>query len=162
MALFATYIDGRLKRKLTLPYLKKESLLTAAEKNFYLALSEALKDNYLIFPKVRLADIICLPILRGSNYYYYLNKIIAKHIDFLICDKKSIKPILIIELDDTSHLSYKREKRDTFINEISKAAELPILHVKNAKNYDYIKVNNEITNLLFKNNANSLAKKTSE
>lgn len=144
------YIESRYKRKLKLPYQKKESLLTESENKFYLALSKALKDEYLIFAKVRLADVICLPILRGSDYYYYLNKIIAKHIDFLICEKENIKPVLAIELDDNSHLSYKRKKRDKFIDEVFKTAQLPILHIKNAKNYDSVKLNNEITNFINK------------
>ncbi len=121
------------------PYLKKEYLLSEAEKKFYFILSEILGNEYLIFSKVRMADLLYLPKMSNSNYYHYQNKIQSKHIDFLICDKENIKPLLAIELDDSSHLKVDRILRDALVNKIFESAKLPVLHIKASD--DYLKEN---------------------
>ena len=118
------------------PYLKRDSLLTEAEKRFYFVLSEIIGNNYLIFPKVRMADLLYLPKMNNSDYYHYQNKIQSKHIDFLLCDKENIKPLLVIELDDSSHLKIDRVLRDTLVDKIFESAQMPILHIKNSADYD--------------------------
>ena len=60
----------------------------------------------------------------------------GSHIDFLICDKQNIKPLLIIELDGNSHLRKDRIERDKFVDEIFKDANLPILHIKVSDSYN--------------------------
>jgi hypothetical protein len=126
------------------PYLKKEYLLTQAEKNFYFILSEILGNDYLIFSKVRMADLLYLPSMSNSHYYHYQNKIKSKHVDFLICDKVNIKPLLVIELDDSSHKKVDRILRDTLVDKIFENAKLPILHIKNSSSYDREKLNDQI------------------
>jgi hypothetical protein len=118
------------------PYLKKEYLLTKAEKDFYFILSEVIGSDYLIFSKVRMADLLYLPSMSNSHYYHYQNKIQSKHVDFLICDKENIKPLLAIELDDSSHKKVDRILRDTLVDKIFENAQLPILHVKFSFAYD--------------------------
>lgn len=119
----------------SLPYRKKYYLFSEAEKKFYDVLKVVLKENYLIFAKVRVADLIYYPSRRGkwqSNF----NRIKAKHVDFVICDKFKISPILVIELDDSSHNRYDRQKRDNFIDQAFNVAQLPILHIKNSYQYN--------------------------
>jgi very-short-patch-repair endonuclease len=118
------------------PYLKNDSLLTEAEKKFYFILSEIIGNDYLIFSKVRMADLLHLPKMNNSQYYHYHNKIQSKHVDFLICDKENIKPLLVLELDDSSHLKIDRILRDTLVDKIFENAQVPILHVKNSATYD--------------------------
>lgn len=72
-------------------------ILTNNEKIYYYALKDILKDTeYLLFSKVRMADII------RTYSERELNKVKGKHIDFIICDKDT-RPILFIELDDSTH-----------------------------------------------------------
>lgn len=97
------------------PYKKKEYLLTKAEKNFFHILQLAVEGTEIyICPKVRLADIIYVN--EKYNYTAYFNKIKSKHIDFLLCDSKTMSPKLAIELDDKSHLDLDTIERDTFKN----------------------------------------------
>lgn len=117
------------------PYLKKEYLLTQAERNFYLVLSEAIGLDYLLFTKVRMADLLYLPKMENSSFYRYQNKIQSKHVDFLLCEKDSIKPLLAIELDDSSHLKVDRVLRDAFVDKAFENAKLPILHIRVASTY---------------------------
>lgn len=130
------------------PYLKKDSLLTEAEKNFYLVLSEIIGGDYLIFSKVRMADLLYLPKMNNSDFYHYQNKIQSKHVDFLLCDKENIKPLLVIELDDSSHLKIDRVLRDTLVDKIFESAQMPIIHIKNSADYDKIALLNQIKTIL--------------
>lgn len=85
--------------------------------------------------------------MTNSDFYHYQNKIQSKHVDFLICDKENIKPVLAIELDDSSHLKIDRILRDTLVDKIFESAKLPILHIKTSANYDKEKLLSQIRNL---------------
>ena len=117
------------------PYAKKEYLLSEAEKKFYFVLVKILGNDYLIFPKVRMADLFYMPKMSNSRFYHYFNKIQSKHVDFLICDKENIRPLLAIELDDSSHYKMDRILRDKLVDKIFEGAKLPIYHVAVSPNY---------------------------
>lgn len=97
------------------PYHKKY-LLTKNEYYFYKRLASITNPTGLqILAKIRLADLI----ETNSNLTYsqqstYFNKIKAKHIDFAIAD--NMKILLLIELDDSSHLRNNVQERDNFVN----------------------------------------------
>lgn len=112
-------------------YLKNDSLLTNSEKKFYFILTDILQDNFFIFSKVRIADIVHVPEWYKTYYWaiYWWNRIKSKHVDFLVCDKLSFEPLLVIEVDDPSHLLPDRKKRDGLVNFVFRKAHLPILHL---------------------------------
>lgn len=123
--------------KETLPFYKKAYLLTNTEKKFYFVLSEILGNDYLIFSKVRIADLVYLPRgINNSDFYHYQNKVQSKHVDFVLCDKENIKPLLVIELDDSSHLRPDRIDRDLLVDRIFENAKLPIKHIGVSQNYN--------------------------
>lgn len=127
-----------------LPYKKKEYLFTNAEKSFYGVLKLILKDeSFSIFAKVRLCDLLYLPNNTDKRSIYW-NKIKSKHIDFIICDDNHVKPILAIELDDSSHNNAKRADRDTFVNKALHDAGLNIIRVRASNTYNV----SELTQLI--------------
>lgn len=113
------------------PYKLRQSILTATELAFYHALCEAL-PHYAICPQVRMADIVT-PTTRS---YRDLNRVANKHVDFVICDRSTLRPIVAIELDDRSHARTDRQERDTFVNNVYLSVGLPIIRVKPQPKYD--------------------------
>lgn len=112
----------------TLPYRRKDYLLSKAERSFFGVLHQAVGDDYWIFAKVRVADLVWMP--RGTeSRQSHFNRIQAKHIDFLLCDPDVVRPILAIELDDSSHQGEDRRSRDEFVDQALRAAGLPLLRV---------------------------------
>lgn len=109
------------------PYIKRRYLFSVAELKFFELLKEIIGDNYYIFPKVRICDII-EPKNKGD--YSNFNRIKSKHVDFLLCTKNPITSKIIIELDDKSHDAPSRQDRDKFVDEIFANAEIPIVHIK--------------------------------
>ncbi|HRA89373.1 MAG TPA: DUF2726 domain-containing protein [Planctomycetaceae bacterium] len=132
--LFGIRIGGRSQASDELPYRQRDDFLSASELSFYRVLISSIGGEHLVCPKVNLADIFF--VARPNENRSYRNKIDRKHVDFLLCDSKSLKPILGIELDDSSHSRRDRQERDEFVDQVFKAAGLPILHVRAAVGYN--------------------------
>lgn len=111
-----------------LPYRRKDYLLSKAERSFFGVLHQAVGQEYLIFAKIRVADLLWMPKGTDSRRSHF-NKIQAKHIDFVLCDHDVVRPMLAIELDDSSHGSATRQSRDAFVDEALRTAGLPLLRV---------------------------------
>lgn len=137
------------KTETTLPYHKTKYLLSIAEKNFFKVLENILDDKYYIFPKIRMSDLLWHS-NRSRDFRYYHNKIQQKHIDFVVCDKNNISPLLAIELDDSSHNYQRAKKNDKLKNEAFKMAGIPLLRVWVRKEYDKDWLTRELENLNIK------------
>ena len=99
---------------------------------------------------VRLADLVYIE--RGTEKRQsYFNRIQSKHIDFVLCDRNDIKPILAIELDDSSHRRADRIARDEFVDNALAQAGLPLLRVPVRANYDPAELRNQIQDAIRKN-----------
>jgi len=131
-------------KNIILPYKKRQYFFSKAERSFYEVLLLALKDNnYTVFSKVRLLDLFYLP--KNTNKpQTHINKIQSKHVDFVICDSQSLKTLLAIELDDSSHLNLNRMERDEFINDIFKQAQFPLLRIPAKASYSVQELKNQI------------------
>ena len=82
---------------------------------------------------MRLADIFF--VANPNKNYSYFGKISQRHVDFLGCDPKTMKPLFGIELDDSSHNSSKKQKSDYFLNKVFEDANLPLLRIRAQREY---------------------------
>ena len=98
-------------------YQKKE-LMTNCEKYFYNVIKK-LNNKYIIIPQVNLATII------NKKTKSYCNELF-RNIDFGIFDKK-FNILLLIEINDKTHLQSSRIERDKKIKKICKDADVPII-----------------------------------
>ncbi len=84
---------------------------------------------------MRLADLLYLP--SGiENRQSYWNKIQSKHVDFVVTDIKNIKPLLIVELDDSTHNQKKRIERDKFLDKALYDAGVQVIHISTQHSYN--------------------------
>jgi very-short-patch-repair endonuclease len=91
-------------------------------------LCQAVDSRYSVFAKVGLGDLLMIP--HGTlNFWTYRNKIDRKHADFVLCAPDDLAPLLVIELDDSSHDRLERRERDFFVDAALDVAGLPILRV---------------------------------
>ena len=123
-------------RTAALPYRRETSLLSPAERSFYEALLVALRDrrDLVVFAKVRLIDLLSVPAGAG-NRRAHVNRVCSKHVDFVLCDRRELRPLLVIELDDASHEREDRRDRDAFVDAALAEADLPILRVRAQRGY---------------------------
>jgi hypothetical protein len=116
------------------PYKLTQSLLTASEKAFYVALMLAAGRRYAVFAKVRLAD-LCQDLDRWADTAAF-NQVSSKHVDFVLCDARTYRPVLAIELDDRSHLRANRRDRDAVVDGIYRTMGLGVFRQWVRRSYD--------------------------
>lgn len=114
-------------------YHLKKSLLTKNEMEFYETLKKVINEDLIIFSMVRLADIFSID--KGKGFQASLNRINSRHVDFLLCQKETLQPVLAIELDDKSHERSDRINRDEFVNQLFDHAGLPLLRYRSKNHY---------------------------
>ncbi len=117
-----------------LPFRRKDYLLTKAERSFYETLLTTLQGSLIVFPKVRLLDLVWLP--KGTEHVQsHRNTVQSKHVDFVLCDRQALKPLLVIELNDASHDSASRKERDQLVANVLAAAGIAMLTVRARQGY---------------------------
>jgi len=117
------------------PYLRRPSIMNQAEARFYLRLTQAVGDTFLIAPKIRLADVIDV---RGDAMEWKgsWNRIAAKHIDFLLVATDSFRPLLAIELDFEASFGTEGRSGDEWLERALMISGMPIMKVKVKRDYD--------------------------
>lgn len=118
-----------------LPYVKKEYLMTNAERSFFKVLQGVVGDKYYIVPQVSLKNIVQVNKYEKLQWKYQ-NQIDRKCVDFVLFDKEYFTPQIVIELDDISHELPLREERDRLVDAVMEKVGLQIEHVKTAYSYN--------------------------
>lgn len=120
-----------------MPYYRRGALMSPAERMLFQALQATCGRQYQVFAKVRIADLIAVK--KGGTRKartIALNRIAAKHVDFVLADPVSMRALCAIELDDRSHRRPDRRQRDRFVDRVFAHAGLPLLRVPAAARYD--------------------------
>ena len=125
------------------------SILTPAERSFFGVLEHALGEQQRLFAKVRLADVIRpAPNPSRSGYQSALNRITSKHVDFVLCDRATLKILAAIELDDKSHSGFERGFRDTFLAEALSSAGIPLVRFSARHSYSTNELRDKIAAMI--------------
>lgn len=114
------------------PYRLREHFLSMPEIALFHLLQKMVGDRYVICPKVALTDIFT--IVRPNENVHYYNKIFRKHVDFLLCDPKTFKPIIGVELVK-SIVRTETRSSDQFMEELFANEGIPLVHVPLGENY---------------------------
>lgn len=129
------------------PYYKNPYFISFAERSFFNILKTIVEDKYYIFPQVSLNSLLKIN-LHGKEYWKYINKINQKSVDFVLVDKTNFNPVLIIELDDMSHILEYRKQRDEFLEKSLTNAGIKYLRIKNQPSYNIAELKEAIFNLI--------------
>ncbi len=124
-------------------YYKKQYLLTKREQEFFQILQRIVQDKYLVFPQIHLDSLLEVK-KSEKNQRTFWNKINRKSVDFVICDKQYLKPLLAIELDDNSHYRWQRQDRDQFVNKTLESVGLKYLRIRAAYSYNFEELKSQI------------------
>ena len=119
-------------------YQKKNRVMNESEQALFINLQKALGDTYIVLSKVRIEDFVEVGKEKAHSYRNHWGlrgRIKSRHVDFLVCDRATTKPLLAIELDGKSHNGAQRKKRDDFVDELYNAISLPIEHIPVGGNF---------------------------
>jgi hypothetical protein len=110
------------------PYQPAKSLFSAAERSFLGVLDQAVGPDYRVFGKVRVADLVSVkPGLSSPARQGALNRIAAKHFDFVVCRSGDLSVVCVVELNDKSHSSQRAKVRDELLTNVCRVINLPLL-----------------------------------
>lgn len=123
-----------------LPYRLRETFLSTPELSLLRVLQSMVGRHYVICPKVSLNDLFY--IVRPNENVHFFNKFFRKHVDFLLCDPKTFKPAIGIELVKPVARNETREA-DQFMEDLFVSAGLPLVHVPSSERYS----ENDLTEL---------------
>lgn len=110
-------------------YMAKNSLMTQAESDFFIILDRAVSERYYVFPQVHLSALLDHHV-NGQEWGYAFRHINGKSVDYVLCDRVTLRPTYAIELDDYTHEEKERRKRDGEVERIFKEANLPLVRFK--------------------------------
>lgn len=114
----------------TYHYKRKQYMMTHSENEFFNLLTSHFGDKFYIFPQVNISSILDHTV-KGQDWRAARAHINRMSVDYVICNKSSVKPLLAIELDDPTHNREDRQKRDTDVNRIFEEASLPLIRFSN-------------------------------
>jgi very-short-patch-repair endonuclease len=137
----------REKYKYEYKYERKNCFLTPFEHEFFEVLMVAAGDSYYVFPQLHLSTIVEHRVV-GQNWDSAFYNVNQKSVDFVLCDKKTLSPMLAIELDDSTHERPDRVERDVEVEHILIGVGLPLLRIKISSNYDSNKLAQKINALV--------------
>lgn len=120
-----------------LPYRLRERFLTTPEVALYRALRLMAGDRYVIFAKVALNDIFF--IVRPNENVHYFNKLFRKHVDFLLCHPKTLRPQIGVELVRPIPVGGTRTT-DQFMEDLFLTAGLPLVQIPSNDRYDVAQI----------------------
>jgi very-short-patch-repair endonuclease len=123
-----------------------KNLQTQNEIAFFEKLKYIFQKDYHIATQVALSAIV------KTDNYKERSQFNTYYVDFVICDKKGEKPLLIIELDDYSHESEKRKNQDKRKNGVIQSAGIPFIRYNSKPSYNISDIANNTIPYLNGNN----------
>jgi hypothetical protein len=115
-----------------LPYRLRENFMSTPELALLRTLQEMVGSRYIICPKVALNDVFY--IARPNENVHFFNKIFRKHVDFLLCDPRALKPVIAVELVKPVSRNETRDA-DQFMEDLFLSAGLPLVHIPSSERY---------------------------
>lgn len=126
------------------PYEPTDVLFSAAERSFLGVLDQAVGPEYRVLGKVRLADLAKVKAgISRSARQGALNRIAAKHIDFVVCRSSDLAIVCAVELNDQSHSNQRAKARDALVGQVCQTIRLPLLAVRAQKAYSVQEVRDQ-------------------
>jgi hypothetical protein len=122
--------------KVGFPYVPARALFSPAERSFLGALDQAVGPEHRVFGKVRVADLASVkPGLGNAARQGALNRVAAKHFDFVVCRASDLSVVFAVELNDSSHSSKRAQARDELLTKTCETIGLPLFQVTAKRAY---------------------------
>lgn len=126
------------KKKTVYHYKRNERIMTPSEVEFFGILTEIIDGRYYLFPQVHLSSILDHKV-KGDKFVNWnaaFRHINSKSVDYVLCDKTTLAPVVAIELDDPSHSRDDRRLRDDEVERIFDEAGVPLVRFSNYRSLD--------------------------
>jgi hypothetical protein len=125
------------------PYRVDDALFSPEQRMFHDVLARAVGDDYLIFAKIRAADIIAINRRLDRRRRERAEERAAEHIfDFVICTRDTTAIVCAVVLAPRSRLSF--QTRGGRLDRICAAAGLPLVRIRERDVYSVVEVEDAV------------------
>lgn len=113
-------------------YGRKEALMTEREAAFYHRLNAVAGDRYFIFPQIHLSALL-INKTKGRYWKAAFQRINRSSVDYVLCNKQTLKVAYAVELDDATHDTAKRKDRDVGVEAMFLSIGLPLVRFRDVE-----------------------------
>lgn len=113
------------------PFSVKSQLFTAAERQFLNTIETAVDGEFRVLCRVKLCDLVTLK--QNTNKKLAKSALVkagARHVDFVLCNKDDMTPVLAIDLVYGSGKNGHNTQRDFFVSGALDTAAIPHARIK--------------------------------
>ncbi|MCC2617432.1 DUF2726 domain-containing protein [Aestuariibacter halophilus] len=116
---------------LNFPFKRKENLFSPAERRFLELIEQAVGHQFRIICRVKLSDIVSLrQNTDKKTAHAALSRASTKQLDFVLCSKDDMNPIVAIDLVHGQGKEGHKAQRDWYVSSALDAARIPHLRIK--------------------------------
>lgn len=120
----------------TYAFKSKGQLFTSVERSFLDMLEEAVGREFKVVCRVKLSDLVTVPThLHKKKANDALSKASAKYLDFVLCQKTDMRPVLAIDLVHKSGTESYKVQKDLFVTNALDTANIPLARIKVKSGY---------------------------
>jgi hypothetical protein len=123
------------------PFAVKRQLFTAAERQFLDLIENAVAGEFRVISRVRLSDLLSLR--KDANHKIAKSALLragAKQVDFVLCNKSDMTPIMAIDLVYGQGPNGHNTQRDFFVNGALETASIPHVRIKAKGGYTKVEI----------------------
>jgi len=110
-------------------YRKTDAMLDEVHRELFQSLQAMVGPALHVFPCVQLSELLDLVGGNESRDAELAIRIRSTSVDFVLCDAKTTKPMLVVEARNTYDESDETRQRDQFIDQMLNDARLPLLPI---------------------------------
>lgn len=126
---------------LSFPFKRKLNLLSQTENQFFSLIEQAVGNQHRILCRVRLSEVICLrQNTDKKTAKSALLKANSKQLDFVLCNKEDMSPVMAIDLVNNQSKEGYKSQRDWYVSSALDAARIPHLRIKAKHGYTLAEV----------------------
>ena len=123
------------------PFAVKRQLFTAAERQFLGLIENAVAGEFRVVCRVRLSDLLSLR--KDTTQKIAKSALIragSKQVDFVLCNKNDMTPVMAIDLVYGSGQNGHNTQRDFFVNGALETASIPHVRIKAKSGYTVLDI----------------------
>jgi hypothetical protein len=125
----AYFFRRRTRRRVPpFPYVRRVAMFSSEERAFLTMLDLAVGEDFRIFGKVRVADVLAVnSSIDKSRSLNAFIRIAAKHFDYVLCYRTNMRPVCAIELHVPGWENREHKRRFAFLARACMAAHFPLV-----------------------------------
>lgn len=126
----------------------KKQLMVGAEKHCFQLLNDIFGQKFYIIPQVSLSALLSRRAGRRNPYEAY-NFIENGVVDFVFCNKQTLRPVCAVKLDNNPKHHYEPGEDPKDMEKFFRSAHLPFVRITNPKKLDRNTVIEEFSRVIY-------------